>query len=69
LLIQIQKNYPGIDAYIIETFIEDDNKRVLFESDKAYWHNQFDTTRRNRSAAPSGGQGKQSSKGFLEIIY
>jgi hypothetical protein len=50
-------NYPGVDAYIIEI------KSKIIEHDKAYWHHQFDTTRRDKRT------GKKLSKGFLEIIY
>ncbi|CAG5081304.1 DUF6932 family protein [Parvicella tangerina] len=59
---QSKSNYPGIDAYIVEVYPEDSNKFMLFKSDTAYWHNQFDTTRRNR-------QGQKEPKGFLEIIH
>lgn len=57
-----KKNYPGVDAYIIEVHGKNSQKHKVFESDRAYWHQQFDTTRRNR-------KGKKLSKGFLEIIY
>ena len=55
-----KKNYPGIDAYIVE--IHEDIENSIFKSDKAYWHHQFDTTRRNRT-------GNKLPKGFLKIIY
>jgi hypothetical protein len=55
-----KENYPGVDAYIVESFKE---KNVLFKHDQAYWHQQFDTTRRNKRT------GKKLPKGFLEIIY
>lgn len=51
-----KKNYPGVDAYVIAA-----NSPVT-ELDKAYWHHQFDTTRRNRT-------GNKLPKGFLEITY
>lgn len=50
-------NYLGVDAYIIE------DKNKIIEFDKAYWHHQFDTTRRSQKT------GKKLPKGFLEIIY
>lgn len=50
-------NYPGVDAYIVE------NKNKVIEHDRAYWHHQFDTTKRNVRT------GKKLPKGFLEIIY
>ena len=52
-----KKNYKGVDAYIVESNCD------LYLYDKAYWHQQFDTTRRNSKT------GKKLSKGFLEIIY
>jgi hypothetical protein len=55
-----KENYPGVDAYIVECFTDDDN--VLYNSDKAYWYHQFNSSRRNR-------RGKKLPKGFLEIIY
>lgn len=52
-----KNNYPGVDAYVLE-----DNSKMT-KHDKAYWHQQFDTTRRNKRT------GKILPKGFLEIIY
>jgi hypothetical protein len=55
-------NYPGIDAYLIQHIKAKDKNRHLYESDLAYWHHLFGTSRRNRN-------GEKMSKGFLEIIY
>lgn len=52
-----KENYPGVDAYVVEI------KSHITELDKAYWHHQFDTTKRNVKT------GKKLPKGFLEIFY
>ena len=52
-----KKNYPGVDAYIVEV----NNKMI--NHDKAYWLHQFDSTTRNVRT------GRKLPKGFLEIIY
>ena len=52
----------GIDPYIIEVYKKDDPLHVRYESDKAYWTNKFDKTRRDRT-------GIKNPKGFLEHIY
>jgi hypothetical protein len=49
----------GVDAYIIETHLENNPKQFYYESDYAYWYDFFTKTRRNR--------GNRLSKGFLEI--
>jgi hypothetical protein len=52
----------GVDAYLLTVFPEDHPKYFLFQSDKAYWMNQFGMTRRDKN-------GKKTPKGFIEIIY
>lgn len=52
----------GIDPYIIEVYEEGNESYFKYESDKAYWTNKFDTTRRDRA-------GRKNPKGFLEVIY
>jgi hypothetical protein len=49
----------GVDAYIIETHSENNQKQFYYESDYAYWYDFFTKTRRSR--------GNRLSKGFLEI--
>jgi hypothetical protein len=56
------KNYPGVDAYVVEVHEKGSNDFFSFQADRLYWRQQFDTTRRNRA-------GNKMSKGFLEIIY
>ena len=51
-----------VDAYIVAVYPIQHKKCHLYEHDKAYWIDQFDTTRRNK-------KGNRLSKGFLEIIY
>jgi hypothetical protein len=50
----------GVDAYIIETYEDNNPKQIFFQSDYAYWYNFFTKTRRKG--------GNRLSKGFLEII-
>jgi hypothetical protein len=57
-----KNNYKGIDAYIVGVFPVEDGKHKLFKSDKGYWHDQFDSTRRNRN-------GKKERKGFVEVCF
>lgn len=52
----------GIDPYIIEVYEQDSESYFNYESDKAYWMNKFDKTRRDRA-------GRKNPKGFLEVIY
>lgn len=52
----------GVDAYILEEYPEDHEKYSYFNSDKAYWIDRFDKTRRDRSE-------RKHPKGFLEIIF
>ncbi|MEO6228565.1 MAG: hypothetical protein ABJB11_17430 [Ferruginibacter sp.] len=51
-----------VDAYIVAVYPTGSNKYHLYQSDKAYWNDKFDKTRRNRA-------GNILAKGFLEIIY
>jgi hypothetical protein len=55
-------NYHGMDAYIVSVYPNDHSAINIYISDKKYWQDVFDTTRRNRV-------GRKSPKGFLEIIY
>lgn len=57
-----KENYPGVDAYVIRVSKEGERDQQLYELDRAYWHDQFDTTRRNR-------KGLKAKKGFVEIVY
>lgn len=52
----------GLDPYIIEVHKQNSPSYFKYESDKAYWTNKFDKTRRDRT-------GRKNPKGFLEIIY
>lgn len=52
----------GIDPYVIEVYREDNESYFRYESDKAYWRNKFEKTRRDRA-------GRKNPKGFLEVIY
>ncbi len=52
----------AVDAYIVAVYPIEHSQHYLYQHDKAYWIDQFDTTRRNR-------KGNRYSKGFLEIIY
>lgn len=54
-------NY-GVDAYILTVFPDDHKKSFYFQSDKAYWNEQFTKTRRDIF-------GKKNPKGFIEIIF
>jgi hypothetical protein len=56
-------NYPGIDGYIVSVYPSDHPSYFSFQSDEAYWLDEFDTTRRNRRT------GRKAPKGFLEIYY
>ncbi|PWH81291.1 DUF6932 family protein [Brumimicrobium oceani] len=49
--------YHGVDAYLTES------NDSIADYNMAYWHHQFDTTKRNLR------NGKKLPKGFLEIIY
>ena len=52
----------GVDAYLLEEYPSNHEKYSYFNSDKAYWIDRFDKTRRDRS-------GRKHPKGFLEIIF
>jgi hypothetical protein len=49
----------GVDAYIVETYTENNKKYFYYQSDCAYWLDLFTKTKRNR--------GNRLSKGFLQI--
>ena len=51
-----------VDAYIVAVYPIQHKKYYLYQHDRAYWIDQFDTSRRNR-------KGNRYTKGFLEIIY
>lgn len=51
-----------VDAYLIESYPNEDKKSILYSSDKFYWIDQFTKTKRNR-------RGNRSSKGFLEVYF
>jgi hypothetical protein len=54
-------NHFGVDAYIVKAYPYEHKNHLLYLSDKAYWINHFNQTRRNRI-------GNKLPKGFLEII-
>jgi hypothetical protein len=51
-----------VDAYIVEIHPFGSNKYSWYQSDRSYWIDHFDKTRRDKA-------GKKLAKGFLEIIY
>ncbi len=55
------QNLFGVDAYIVKIYPQGHKYHLLYQSDIAYWINQFNQTQRNRI-------GKKQPKGFLEII-
>lgn len=55
-------NEEDFSPYIIEVYEEGNESYFKYESDKAYWTNKFDKTRRDRA-------GRKNPKGFLEVIY
>ena len=57
-----KSNYPGVGAYVIRVSADGGKDQLLYDFDKAYWHDQFDTTRRNR-------KGLKAKKGFVEVVY
>jgi len=52
----------GVDAYIVKVYDREDKQYPLYISDRMYWMDSFDKTRRNRN-------GIKLPKGFLEINY
>ncbi|RYD83002.1 MAG: hypothetical protein EOP53_02100 [Sphingobacteriales bacterium] len=55
-------NNFGVDAYIVKTYPNNHPKYALYISDRAYWMEQFDKTKRNRA-------GNRYPKGFLEVFF
>lgn len=51
-----------LDTYFIVVYPKGHSKEIFYSSDKAYWIDRFDKTRRDR-------KGIKNNKGFLEIIY
>ena len=55
-------NYEGLDMYRIIIYPENHPKSFIFQSDCAYWTEQFSATRKDRN-------GKKYNKGFVEIHF
>jgi len=55
-------NNFGVDAYIVLVYPEDHKNYPLYISDRLYWMELFDKTKRNRS-------GIKNPKGFLELNF
>jgi hypothetical protein len=53
----------GIDAYIVQVYPVEHGLYSFYESDRSYWIDKFDSTRRNCRT------GIKSPKGFLEINF
>lgn len=53
-------NY-GVDGYLVIVYPENHRHYSIYESDRAYWINQFDKTKPTR-------RHRRMPKGFLEII-
>lgn len=51
-----------VDAYIVVTYPDEHKNSFLYMSDKFYWIDHFNKTRRNR-------KGYRHPKGFLELQY
>ncbi|RYX83491.1 hypothetical protein EON73_03820 [bacterium] len=51
-----------VDAYVITVYPQEDKRYIFYQSDRAYWFDKFDKTRRNKS-------GNKLAKGFLEITF
>lgn len=59
---ELSKTMYGVDAYIVYTYLLDDKRYFLFQSDKARWVHKFTKTKANR-------RGQVFKKGFLEVIF